>query len=99
MSLAGQQTRRNNDSALGGRMRPTDTRPGAPKGSAQSKMPPLKTWLWFVVVLLANFLLGSLLMPGPEAPVTVPYTLFKEEVGKTQCAGDFQPGRDHHGPF
>ena len=45
-------------------------------------MPPRRTWLWFVLVLLANFFLVRLLMPGAEAPVTVPYTLFKEEVGK-----------------
>jgi cell division protease FtsH len=45
-------------------------------------MPPRKAWLWFLLILLANFLLSRFLMPGPEAPVTVPYTLFKEEVGK-----------------
>jgi cell division protease FtsH len=29
-----------------------------------------------------NFVLVRLLMPGAEGPVTVPYTLFKEEVTK-----------------
>jgi cell division protease FtsH len=45
-------------------------------------MPPRKTWLWFVLVLVANFFLVRLLMPGAEAPVPVPYTLFREEVSK-----------------
>jgi cell division protease FtsH len=45
-------------------------------------MPPGRTWLWFLLVLLANFLVARLLLPGPAAPVTVPYTLFKAEVGK-----------------
>jgi cell division protease FtsH len=67
MSPTAQQAGRKSDSA---------------KGAAPAKMPPRKTWLWFLLILLANFLLSRFLMPSPEAPVTVPYTLFKEEVGK-----------------
>ena len=77
-----QQTRRHSDSAPAGRGQPAAGRPGAPKGTSQAKMPPRRTWLWFVLILLANYFLVRLLMPGPEGPVTVPYTLFKEEVGK-----------------
>jgi cell division protease FtsH len=43
-------------------------------------MPPRRTWLWFALILLANFLLVRFLLPGPEAPVEIPYTFFKEEV-------------------
>lgn len=43
-------------------------------------MPRGRTWLWFVLILLANFLIVRLLFPGPEAAVKVPYTFFKEEV-------------------
>jgi cell division protease FtsH len=46
----------------------------------QSTMPPRRTWLWFALILLANFLLVRFLLPGPEAPVEVPYTFYKEEV-------------------
>src|ERR687894_2805929 len=46
----------------------------------QSSMPPARSWLWFALILLANFLLFRFLFPGPEAPVEVPYTSFKEEV-------------------
>jgi cell division protease FtsH len=43
-------------------------------------MPPARSWLWFALILLANFLLVRFLFPGPEAPVEIPYTFFKEEV-------------------
>jgi cell division protease FtsH len=82
MNSTGQQTRRNRDSTPAGRGQPADSGPGAPKGIGQAKMPPGKTWLWFVLIVLANYVLVRLLMPGPEGPATVPYTLFKEEVGK-----------------
>jgi cell division protease FtsH len=45
-------------------------------------MPPGRTWLWLLLVLAVNFWVARVLMPSPEAPVTVPYTLFREEVGK-----------------
>src|SRR6266536_1700404 len=80
MNSTGQQTRRNNDSAPAGRSRPADTRPGAPKDTWQAKMPPGRTWLWLLGILLANYLLMRFLLPSPNAPVTVPYTFFKKEV-------------------
>ena len=93
MSLPGQRTQRKSNLA------PPDTKPGAPKGAAQAKMPPRKSWLWFVLILLANFLLVRLLTPGPEAPVTVPYTLFKEEVGKRNVHAIFSRGDTITGRF
>jgi cell division protease FtsH len=55
---------------------------GGKQSTGQPAMPPRRTWLWFLVVLAVNFLLARLLFPGAEGPVTVPYTLFKEEVAK-----------------
>jgi cell division protease FtsH len=80
-----------------GRGQPPNGRPGAPK-AAGPRMPPRKTWLWFVLVLIANFLLVRLLMPAAESPTTVPYTLFKEEVRKgnvqaIHSQGDIITGR------
>src|ERR671911_55899 len=43
-------------------------------------MPPARSWLWFALILLANFLLVRFLFPAPQAPVEVPYTFFKDEV-------------------
>jgi cell division protease FtsH len=45
-------------------------------------MPPRRTWLWFVLVLIANFFLARMLFPSAEGPATIPYTSFKEQVAK-----------------
>ena len=37
-------------------------------------------WLIFVLVLLANFAVTRFFAPGKETPITVPYTVFKQEV-------------------
>ena len=55
-------------------------------------MPPRKTWLWFVAVLVANFFLMRLLFPSAEGPLTVPYTLFKEEVSKGNVQAIYSRG-------
>ena len=96
MSLTGQQTRRNSDSGPAGRVQPA---PGARKSTEQAKMPPGKTWLWFLLALLTNFLLVKLLMPGAEAPVTVPYTVFKEEVRKGNVEAIYSRGDTITGRF
>jgi len=75
------------------------TRPGAPKGTPQATMPPGRTWLWFFAMLLANYLLMRILAPGPEAPVAVPYTLFKEEVGKHNVEAIYSRGETITGRF
>jgi cell division protease FtsH len=62
-------------------------------------MPPRKAWLWFALVLLANYLLMRLLIPGPEAPVTVPYTVFKAEVGKGNVQAIYSRGETITGRF
>jgi cell division protease FtsH len=62
-------------------------------------MPPGRTWLWFFLVILANYLLVRLLLPTPEAPVTVPYTLFKAEVGKGNVAAIYSQGESITGRF
>jgi cell division protease FtsH len=53
-----------------------------PGGGLRRAMPPGKTWLWFLAILLANYLLMRFFLPGPEAPLTIPYTVFKEEVAR-----------------
>ena len=58
----------------------SDEQRRAPGAGGRSTMPPRRTWLWFALILLANLLLVRLILPGPEAPVEVPYTFFKEEV-------------------
>jgi len=99
MNSTGQQTRRNNDSAPAGGLRPPDTRPGAPKGTGQAKMPPGRTWLWLLGILLANYLLMKFLLPSPDAPVTVPYTFFKKEVANRNVAAIHSQGEIITGRF
>jgi cell division protease FtsH len=65
----------------------------------QSTMPPRRSWLWFALVLLANFLLVRLLFPGPEAPVEVPYTFFKEEVRAGNVEAIYSQGDTVEGRF
>jgi len=99
MSVTGQQTRRPSEATPAGRTQPADRRPGAAKGNGQARMPPSKTWLWLLGILLANFLLVWLYKPGAEAPVTVPYTLFKEEVGKGNVKAIYSRGETITGRF
>src|SRR6476469_6685537 len=82
-----------------GKTETTPTRPGSPKGPPPAKMPPRKTWLWFLLILLANFLLSRFLLPSPNAPVTIPYTLFKEEVGKANGQAIHSQGSTITGHF
>lgn len=69
------------------------------KATQTSKMPPWQTWLYFIVILLVNFLLAKLLNPGPEAPATVPYTLFRSEVGKGNVTVIYGRGEKIAGRF
>jgi cell division protease FtsH len=65
----------------------------------QSGMPPARSWLWFALILLANFLLVRFLFPGPEAPVEVPYTFFKEEVRAGNVEAIYSQGDTVEGRF
>src|SRR5215211_830500 len=65
----------------------------------QSTMPPSRAWLWFALILLANFLLVRLILPGPEAPVEVPYTFFKEEVRAGNVEAIYSQGDTVEGRF
>src|ERR687889_759978 len=74
--------------------------PRRPSGSErQSTMPPRRSWLWFALILLANFLLVRFLVPGPEAPVEVPYTFFKEEVRAGNVEEIYSQGDTVEGRF
>jgi cell division protease FtsH len=57
-----------------------DDRPTTSGPQRSGRLPPARSWLWFVLLLVVNFLVVSYLFPGPEAPVEVPYTFFKEQV-------------------
>jgi cell division protease FtsH len=62
-------------------------------------MPPRRTWLWFALILLANVLLVRFLVPGPEAPLEVPYTFFKEQVRAGNVEAIYSQGDSVEGRF
>src|SRR5215211_7231089 len=70
-------TQRDGTNAPAGEGPPTTNQPDgqrrAPGSGGQRSMPPARSWLWFALILLANFLLVRFLFPGPEAPVEIPY--------------------------
>jgi cell division protease FtsH len=78
---------------------PPDEPQRAPGAGGQSAMPPRRTWLWFALIVLANFLLVRFLLPGPEAPVEVPYTFFKEEVRAGNVVSIYSKGDSVEGRF
>src|SRR4249919_2728791 len=99
MALAEQQTQRSSGSIPTGRTQPAKSGPGAPKGNWQAKMPPGRTWLWLLGILLANYLLMRYLLPSPDAPVTVPYTFFKKEVANRNVEAIHSQGEIITGRF
>ena len=70
----------------------------APK-SPRATLPPRKYWPWFFLVLLINYLLVTLLFPQPNAPITVPYTVFREEVAKGNVTAIYSRGTAIEGRF
>ena len=78
---------------------PPDEPRRAPGAGEQSTMPPRRTWLWFALILLANVLLVRFLVPGPEAPLEVPYTFFKEQVRAGNVEAIYSQGDTVEGRF
>lgn len=99
MNRPTQQTSRNRAPATDQRVRPEDGRAGAPKPGGGANIPPRKTWLTFLIILLINYLLMKFLFPGPDEPVTIPYTTFKEEVAKGNVKAIYSQGTSIEGRF
>jgi cell division protease FtsH len=98
MSLKGQQPKDKSEPPPDGKVKPADKQPAGASGSTKAKMPPRRTWLWFLLILIVNFLLVRYLIPGPEQ-LTVPYTVFKEEVGKGNVEAIYSRGETITGRF
>jgi cell division protease FtsH len=75
----------------------TDRKPADSPGDAAS-VPPRRTWIVFVLILLGNYLLIRSLFPS-ERPVKVPYTLFKDEVARKNVARIYSRGESVTGRF
>ena len=99
MSLTGQQKGRKSDAAPAGRVQPAATRPGAAKGTGPPKMPPRRTWLWFVLVLARELLAGEAADAGrrkARSPCPIPCSRRRSGKGNVQAIysqGDTITGR------
>jgi cell division protease FtsH len=62
-------------------------------------MPPWRSWLWFAVILIVNYLIMRSLFPSAEEPVKVPYTLFKEQVAADNVQAIYSRGEGIMGRF
>src|SRR5690349_9921492 len=70
-----------------------------PPAETKRKLPPRRTWVWFIVAVVVNYLIMRMLAPGGEPSVTVPYTLFKEEVTKGNVQAIYSRGDTIKGRF
>jgi cell division protease FtsH len=73
--------------------------PNTPAGGSAPRIPPGRVWLWFALALLLNFMLARYFVPGGEAPLTVPYTFFKEEVSHGNVKAIYSRGETLTGLF
>src|SRR5580704_3864358 len=71
----------------------------APAAGGPPNLPPRRTWLTFGIILLANYVVMSILFPSPNAPITVPYTTFKEEAAKGNVKSIYSTGASIEGRF
>jgi cell division protease FtsH len=100
MKPTGQQPSGKSNPGNSTRMPSAPATPGSPQQPmANMKIPPRRAWLWFAIALLVNFLAVRLFMPGAETTVTVPYTLFKDEVSKHNVQSIYSRGETMSGRF
>jgi cell division protease FtsH len=78
------------------------TPPGPPQktpaGGKGTAMPPRRTLMWFLLVILINFIVVRYLFPRPES-TTIPYTLFRDQVTKKNVAAIYARGDRITGHF
>jgi cell division protease FtsH len=77
--------------------RPETKRNAGPDG--KPALPPRRSWWIFLAIVFVNYLLVRLFFPGPEAPLSIPYTVFKEEVGKSNVVAIYSRGTSIEGLF
>jgi cell division protease FtsH len=78
---------------------PARTPQGGPDTSSPNRLPPRKAWLLFLGLLLVNYLVMRFFFPGPNEPITVPYTVFKQEVAKGNVKSIYSQGASIEGRF
>src|SRR5690606_40595282 len=69
------------------------------KGDRAPSMPPMNTWAWFLLLLLLNFLLFRTFFADADPALTIPYTVFKEQVVAGNVAEIYNQGQRIEGRF
>lgn len=74
---------------------------GAGGGGARParNFPSQWTWLLFAAILLGNYVLSQFLTQAAEAPLTIPYTVFREQVAKGNVESIYSKGDSIEGRF
>jgi len=80
--------------------RGTSPRENPPKSRPDDpvRAPPRRAWWIFVAILLVNYLLVRFLFAAPES-VTIPYTVFKQEVARGNVEAIYSQGTSIEGRF
>lgn len=78
---------------------PPSTGNAPANANKKNPMPPSRTWLWFLGLLLLNYFIAKSFFPGAGEPVKVPYTLFKDEVAKNNVKAIYTKGDLISGQF
>lgn len=73
-------------------------RPDAQPPGTPTVMPPRRSWLLFLIILAANYLIIRALFPTSEA-IKVPYTLFKQQVAQGNVQRIYSRGERITGRF
>ncbi len=72
---------------------------GPTQGKPAQRIPPRRTWLSFLLILLINVLIARWLFPSRNAPAIVPYTLFREQVTAHNVQAIYSRGPSITGRF
>jgi cell division protease FtsH len=88
-----------NSQSPSGRAPASGDRSRAPGKPGRSSMPPRNAWLGFLLLLIANYVLIKFVFPDADAPVTVPYTAFKDEVKNGNVQAIYSKGASIEGRF
>jgi cell division protease FtsH len=78
---------------------PAGASPSRSPGGAQASLPPRRTWLVFLLILILNYVVVSFFYRGADAPITVPYTVFKEQVAEGNVQAIYSQGERIQGRF
>ncbi len=73
--------------------------PTAPQRRGPAPSLPRYIWLWFLGALLINYVVTRYMVPPADEPITVPYTVFKQQVASGNVTAIYAQGANVDGQF